>query len=94
MRTEPARHELVEFLRSLPDLLSDPSHQDDVVEGALKLDQFAQELTDVELTYREMAAWCRLAAGLARGEDVPESIYPQAGEDPTDTARWQKWRLS
>lgn len=41
-----------------------------------------------------MAAWCRLAGGLLRGEDVPDSIHPPDDEDPADTARWQKWRVS
>jgi hypothetical protein len=92
--TTPTRQELRKILRSLPGWLSDKHHEDDLAEGALQLDRFAQQLTDRALAYREMAAWCRLAAGLARREDVPESIHPQADEDPADTARWQKWRLS
>lgn len=84
----------MEFLRSLPDLVSLVPPEDAIAKGVLELDRFAQELTDRAVGYREMAAWCRLAADLMRGEDVPGSIYPQAGEDPADTARWQKWRLS
>jgi hypothetical protein len=43
--------------------------------------------------YAETAAWCRLAVGLLRGDDVPDSIYPAPDEDPADTARWRRWRL-
>jgi hypothetical protein len=91
---KPTRKQLMEFLQSLPDLVSVVHPEDAITKGALELDRFAQELTDRAVGYREMAAWCRLAADMMRGEDVPGSIYPQAGEDPADTTRWQKWRLS
>lgn len=60
----------------------------------VRLDQFSTELATKGRLYEESAAWCRLASGLLRGEDVPDSIHVPAGENPADTARWQKWRLS
>jgi hypothetical protein len=59
-----------------------------------RLDQFSVELATFGRLYEESAAWCRLASGLLRGEDVPESTHVQAGEDPTDTIRWRRWRVS
>jgi hypothetical protein len=54
---------------------------------ATTLDAFAKDLN-------ELAAFCRLGAGKLRGEDTPDTIFPQVDEDPMDTARWAKWRLS
>jgi hypothetical protein len=51
------------------------------------LDEFAD-------TFMAHGAMCRLLAGAMRGEDVPDSIYPADDEDPADTARWARWRLS
>jgi hypothetical protein len=59
-----------------------------------RLEQFSRELAATAQFYEESAAWCRLAAGLLLGQDVPESIHVPAGEDPADTTRWRKWRVS
>jgi hypothetical protein len=66
----------------------------EVARFADRLDEFGREFTTAVEVYQETSAWCRLAADLLRGEDVPESIHRPAGEDPADTARWQKWRVS
>lgn len=82
---------------AIPQLLQalrDSQHEDEFPDVAVQFDEFARECAQAAQAYQEMAAWCRLTAGLARGEDVPESIYPQPGEDPAETARWQKWRMS
>jgi hypothetical protein len=70
---------------------ADPSQMADF---CTRLDQFSRELAETAHIYQDSAAWCRLAAGLLRGEDVPESIHVPAGEDPADTARWRRWRVS
>jgi hypothetical protein len=57
-------------------------------------DEFAQEFTEYARVSTEAAAWCRVTAAWLRDEDVPLSIYPEDGEDPADTARWRKWRVS
>ncbi|HEY3610426.1 MAG TPA: hypothetical protein VGL06_23195 [Pseudonocardiaceae bacterium] len=59
-----------------------------------RFEEFAREFTGSADVCREVAAWCRLMAALLRGEDVPLSVYPGEGEDPVDTARWKKWRVS
>jgi hypothetical protein len=61
---------------------------------ARRLDRFARELTDMGQDCRTGAALCRLIADRLRGVDVPDWIYPEKDEDPADTARWQKWRVS
>ena len=61
---------------------------------ARRLDGFARDLTDMGEDCRTGAALCRLIADLLRGEDVPDWIYPSKDEDPADTVRWQKWRVS
>jgi hypothetical protein len=91
---EPTVPEVLDMVRSLRQWLDDPRHREDFAQVEVMFDQFAQEFAEVAAACREMSAWCRLGAGLVRGEDVPESIHPKAGEDPADTARWQKWRLS
>lgn len=65
-----------------------------VADYCTRLDQFSLELATKGRLYEESAAWCRLASGLLRGEDVPESIYTPDDEDPADTARWQQWRVA
>jgi hypothetical protein len=55
---------------------------------------FLDEFEEYGRAFTEMKAWCRLVIGLLQGEDVPISIHVPEGEDPADTARWQKWRLS
>lgn len=65
-----------------------------VADYCASLDQFGLELAAKGRLYEEAAAWCWLASGLLRGEDVPESIHAPADEDSADTARWQRWRLS
>lgn len=86
----PALPELSQRFRAWQD---DPHHADDLVAASAILDQFGREFAETADLCRQLAAWCRLGAGLARGEDVPDSIYPEDDEDPADTARWQKWRL-
>jgi hypothetical protein len=63
-------------------------------ELADQVDTGTQDWRQVVTDCEETAAWCRLAAGLLRGEDVPESIHVPAGENRADTARWEKWRVS
>jgi hypothetical protein len=84
---------LPELLQRFRDWQDDPHHADDLAEVSWTLDQFAQEFAEVGDLCEQMAAWCRLGAGLVRGEDVPESIHRTDGEDPADTARWEKWRM-
>jgi hypothetical protein len=59
-----------------------------------RFEEFARDFTGSADACRDVAAWCRLMADLLRGEDVPSSVYPGEGEDPADTARWKKWRVS
>jgi hypothetical protein len=61
---------------------------------ARKIDKTVEHARAAIASFEETAAWCRLAAGLLRGLDVPESIHAPVGEDPADTARWEKWRVS
>lgn len=72
-----------------------------VTEAAAGLDQMACRIDTHTESWRdtvtvcvETAAWLRLAAGLLRGENVPQSIHAAADEDAADTARWKKWRVS
>lgn len=58
-----------------------------------QLERFSHQLAAKGRLYLESAAWCRLASGLLRGDDVPESIHAPDGEDPADAARWRKWRV-
>jgi hypothetical protein len=89
-RTVRSAQDLVQECRLLK-LHADPA---EAAEFADRLDEFSREFATAGDLYRESATWCRLAAGLLRGEDIPESIHKPAGEDPADTARWQKWRVS
>lgn len=91
---EPPKPELLRLMRMLQDWLNDPHHRDDFAALTTVYDLFAQEFSHVALICGEMAAWCRLGADAARGEDVPWSIHPEADEDPADTTRWRKWRVS
>jgi hypothetical protein len=59
-----------------------------------QIDTTIQHCRELLAVWVDTAAWLRLAADLLRGEDVPDSIHVPHGEDPFDTARWQKWRVS
>lgn len=83
------------------DWLSDPHRMDDHTALRRRFDQYGEEfdqaarqVTELARDMAEMAAWCRLAVGLLRGEDVPDSIHTPDDEDPVDTARWRRWRVS
>lgn len=80
--------------RRLHTFLATTKDFDQAVEVADLYDEFGGLFAESAGTYLEYAAWCRLAAGLLRGQDVPDSIYPPEDEDPADTARWKKWRVS
>jgi hypothetical protein len=94
--TEPKQMmQVLEELRaSCQAWLDDPRHAEDTAAAALQFEQFACQYTEVAEGCAEMAAWCRLGAGLLQGEDVPHSIHQSEDEDPADTARWKKWRCS
>jgi hypothetical protein len=76
----------LEMQESIPELGSDE-------EAAAKFDELAQDIEANGQLLAETVVLCRQMAGRLRGEDVPESIYPEPGEDPADTARWKKWRM-
>lgn len=86
--------DLQELLDRWRGWINDPHHADDAVAAACMYEQLADGFIQFTRTFVEMAAWCRLGAGLLRGEDVPDSIHIPDDEDPADTARWQKWRMS
>lgn len=74
--------------------LDDPRHASSRAEMERSFDRFAGEFAEYPEVCGELAAVCRLAAALLRGEDVPDSIHVPEGESPADTARWRKWRVS
>jgi hypothetical protein len=84
----------VEFVEQFGQWLADPQCTDDPSVMLRTFEDFGSRFIEYADAYTELAAWCRLAVGLLRGEDVPQSIHAPEDEDPTDTARWQKWRLS
>lgn len=86
-------HEAQDLVRQCRALMPDPAPEETAAFAA-RLEEIDRELTTAGGTYLETAAWCRLASGLLRGEDVPESIHTLDDEDPADTARWRKWRVS
>jgi hypothetical protein len=63
--------EASDLLQRLRNWLDDPDHADDLVEVTRVFDEFAREFTDLARACQETASWCRLAARVARGEDVP-----------------------
>lgn len=65
-----------------------------VDEIVLQLERFEHEFDALSHDFLSCAAWCRLAVGRLRGEDVPKSIHPAEDEDPADTIRWRHWRVS
>jgi hypothetical protein len=100
--TETSRHQLTAGLRDLltcvqrltPAEIRAEIDTKSRTQWARRLDGIARVLTDMGQDCRTGAALCRLVAGRLRGEDVPDWIYPNKDEDPADTARWQKWRVS
>jgi hypothetical protein len=86
--------ELDELLQVFGTWLADAQHRDDYDEMREVFDRIVRRAGEVSQELMELAACCRLAVGALNGEDVPPSIHVQAGEDPADTARWQKWRVS
>ena len=83
-------HELVDQCRRWAKMEMRSQSTDEVVQ---QIEHFVEEFDYLSHEYMICSAWCRLAAGYLRGEDVPESIYPAEDEDPNDTFRWQQWRV-
>lgn len=63
--------EVSDLLRRLRNWLDDPDHTDDLVEVTRVFDEYARDFTDLAQACQKTAAWCRLGARVARGEDVP-----------------------
>jgi hypothetical protein len=91
LRIEPDPVALLEEFRAY---LDDPNHVEDRAMLLRTYEQFVGAFDEYAQVFTEMAAWCRLGVAVLRGEDVPLSIHVPKGEDPADTARWRKWRLS
>lgn len=91
VRVEPDPMELMNRFR---EYLDDPARAEDRTTMLRAYEEFLHEFTEYAEVFAEMTAWCRLAVGMLRGEDVPTSIHVPADEAPADTARWQKWRVS
>jgi hypothetical protein len=85
---------LQELFRRYQEWLDNPHRHDDREEMERVFGQLSQGFGEHAKVYAELAAWCRLGLGWVRGEDAPETIYTPQDEDPVDTARWQKWRVS
>lgn len=63
--------------------------------AARHCDEFADKFSAVVEDFTVIAAWARLLGAQWRNEaDLPDSIHATDDEDPADTARWQKWRVT
>jgi hypothetical protein len=92
--TITALRELIDLVHEVQGWACEHLRAEPTDQWVRRLAELEQEFTASARNCTEAAAWCRLMAGLLRGEDVPLWIYPQDGEDPADTARWERWRVS
>jgi hypothetical protein len=88
------RSDIREVLGRVLDWMREEMRTESVEQLTRHFDEFAEQFTECARVSAEAAAWCRGTAAWLRGEDVPLSVYPEEGEDPADTARWKKWRVS
>jgi hypothetical protein len=89
-----ALRELIDLVHEVQGWAGEQMRAEPTDQWMRRLEEFEQEFTASARNCTEAAAWCRLMVGVLRGEGVPLSVYPGEGEDPADTARWKKWRLS